>query len=223
MSRIEVEKKFIITSESLPLLLKFLLKKGEPIGSQTISDTYYDDSNLSLICSGKRLRNRTVDMGFENWQIKESCNQGLSEIDDNIEYDEKDIRNILDLGSGSMEKEIALKDYKPLCKIVSYRRSYKVGQFTISTDNAKVEGSGWAYRLGEIELIIDSKDYIQEAKSKINVFINNVNKKSIEKGSEKIFVDGIALGKLPEYLRRKKQHLFNLMIKAEVVREGSKL
>lgn len=217
MNKIEIERKFRPENKDF----KFLYENGRLINTQSIKDVIYDDAGLSLIISGKKIRKRTIDSGQPEWQLKESRDREIGNLDKNIEYGEQYIRDLLKLGKGPMEEELEIKGYIPLCELITFRSIFEVQEskikeiFTIVIDNVSVEDPNWKDRFGEVELILDSDssdDIIRKAEQKINWFVSkhNFNYKNVQ-------------GKLFEFFKKGKPHYFKLLVKAGLVEEGSKL
>ena len=194
---IEIEKKFILTSDQE----KKLIEGAEFLGEKQFTDIYYDDADFSLTTKDIWLRERSG-----KYELKLPMNESLeNRVSD--QYRELDVED--DILAYFGVKGILVKDfliqkgYRPFCEITTTRRKYKKQAFGIDLDVMD-----FGYTVGEIEFMTDDESKIKEATQSIIEF---AKKHSID-------TDAIVRGKVAEFLRLKNPTHFQALIDAKVIR-----
>ncbi len=194
----EIEKKFVLTSETAASLLE----GAEFLGKKTIVDTYYDTMAYSLVRQDKWLRER--DGVFE---LKLSLpGNGKDGIDRYQEItDGQQILWVLGVDAqGPLTRDTVISSgYLVLAPILTERRKYRKNGFMIDVDVMD-----FGYEVAEIEMLIDEKDGdAADAAKRIAAFAERM---------------GLSLapvrGKVIEYLARNNRELYVLLVKTGVVR-----
>jgi len=153
---IEVEKKFSLTEEQLARLTKDALF----LHQQKFTDIYFDNSTFDI---GKR--NFWFRKRGDNFELKVPT--GVQAVAMNVFREVSDLREIAALlsmkqHSDDFEENIYLNGFEKLAEIVTTRRKYKLGDYTIDADEAD-----FGHRVCEIERMVDREDQIEEAQEKI--------------------------------------------------------
>ena len=147
---IEVEKKFKPNEEQL----NAMLKDAEFLGEKVLHDVYYDYPDYRMFKKGTRLRNRNGD-----WELKLGSGGGVAE---ELETDEE-IKSFFNI-------ETPLADFinekmKPFIDYSTKRKKYKNGEFEICVDELD-----FGLSVVEVEIMVESKDEVQNAQNKILEF-----------------------------------------------------
>lgn len=195
---IEVEKKFSLATDDSSKLIA----GAKSLGEKVFTDIYFDDESYSLTSKDKWLRLRD-----DNFELKLPMNNDLAasrrDIDQYNELtDENKIRKALGIREGKdLKKDLAAKGFRPFCSLVTTRKKYKKGRFTIDLDEID-----YGYGLGEIEVMVESKLKIPGALEEIDNFAeeNGLNLTRVR-------------GKVIEYLRRFKKEHYQALVDAGVI------
>ncbi|GBB86470.1 hypothetical protein RclHR1_01290014 [Rhizophagus clarus] len=202
----EVERKFKFDTSKVILLEKNcgkkLFDKVTFLSEKSFTDVYYDNhlENYPLTTKDIWLRNRD-----DKWECKTPVGLTASmdsyhELNDiNIikEFLEKKLdnnqRRSEDIRYNDDEfKDFLLKNYNlvPFCTITTRRRNYLLNdKFTMVLDT-----TDFGHSVGEIELIVESQDKIQDAERRIASFM---------KEYDWFFeTEGVVMGKLLAYISR---------------------
>ncbi|CAG8439520.1 1332_t:CDS:2 [Ambispora leptoticha] len=175
----EIERKFKFDPQKLAQLetnngpnkfdsLKFLSRKS-------FTDIYYDnqDSNYPLTSQDIWLRQRD-----NKWECKTPMNltnsmdsyhelETANEISDFLKRTLLPNKNIIANATLSPEFLFTTYNLTPFCKIHTTRDRYLINEeFTMDLDKAD-----FGHYVGEIELIVESKDEVNEAEKKIALFM----------------------------------------------------
>ncbi|KAG9306555.1 hypothetical protein G9A89_004752 [Geosiphon pyriformis] len=161
-------------------------------------DIYYDNHSKDYPLTTRDIWLRQRD---EKWECKTPTNltpsmdsyHELETIDSVTEY----LENILNPGNSSISlpredqfKEFLLEKYNltPFCEIQTFRKHYIINnEFTLDLDTAD-----FGHHVGEIELVVESPEKVQEAERRIAIFM---------KEHEWFFeTSGLVLGKLSRYI-----------------------
>lgn len=199
---IEVEKKFLLTDgESVALT-----RGVEFLGEKVFADIYYDTADYAFTVKDKWLRERDG-----RWELKLPLNADGKRLVD--QYDEveneSDIRRVLALPEdGEFRVVLSGAGYEPFCMCKTTRRKYRKNGFIIDLD--MVEFEDFSYGIGEIELMVHTKEEIDGAVTKIMEFAK----------AHHLTIAPVR-GKVIEYLKRKKPEHYNALVAAGVVREAT--
>jgi len=159
---IEVEKKFIINTESE----KNVVTTAQFVGEQLIHDPYYDTPDCKLIRADTWLRSRNGQFELKIFRAgKDSRGIDSYEEIENVER----IQNYLNLRSDLTEENLRQESYVPICVCRTTRREYTSGEFSVVLDHAEFDG-GFSVEIGEIELMVDDTKEIEGATEKIMRF-----------------------------------------------------
>ena len=195
---IEVEKKFILTTEQE----KSLIEGADFLGEKKFTDIYYDDEDFSLTKKDLWLRNR--EGRFElKIPMNESIEKRISDQYRELESDEEILKYFNAEGTLSVEDFLAKKKYKPFCILKTVRKKYKKEEFNIDLDS-----TDFGYTLAEIEHMITDQSKIEETIDAIIEFAKRHNIISTE----------YIRGKVTEYLRRNNPTHFQALIDAKVIK-----
>ncbi len=181
---IEVEKKFLLSSEEEARLLA----GASLLSEKVLEDTYYDTADWSVTKKGwwLRSRNGSFELKVPIGGSYDKLNQ-YHEITTDAEIAER-------LGLSLQEKSLiaALADagIVPFVTCTSQRRTYKKAGFTIDLDRATYKDSDRTYTVSEIELLVTSEAEIADAAERIFAF---ASEQSI------VPADGVR-GKIAEYM-----------------------
>ena len=195
---IEVEKKFILTSDQE----KALTEGAEFLGEKKFTDSYYDDAEYSLTKQDIWFRNR--DGKFElklpmNVSIEERVSDQYKEVED-----EKEIKEYFKFdASKSIMNLLEERGYKPFCVMTTTRRKYQKEGFGIDLDIID-----FGYTVAEIEYMAKEKEDLREVTNKIIEFAKEHN----------IITNSVVRGKGAEYLRRYNPKHFQALIEAGVLK-----
>jgi len=156
---IEIEKKFIPEEGDIERITKDAKFIGETIND----DTYYD-KNFSLTKKDIYVRKRNG-----KFEMKAGVRRrGLEGIISTYEeiHDEDAIRKQLEIPKkGGLDEDLEESGYKPMGSWKTTRNKYRKGDFTIDIDSVD-----YGYEVIEIELLVDSKDEMDQATERIFKF-----------------------------------------------------
>jgi adenylate cyclase class IV len=199
-SMFEVEKKFKLSNNES----KKLLEGAEFISEKTFTDIYYDTPEYSLTKNDIWLRKRGEE--FELKIPMHQMGQHLLQQYQEIEGEEK-IREIFSIAPiVDFETDILAFSYEPFCVCTTTRRKFKKDKFTIDLD--LVEYGDFSYELAEIELLVETKEQMDEAAREIEEFASSLGLKQ-----------GYVRGKVLEYLARKCPAHFEALVASGVIKE----
>ncbi|MBI5345802.1 MAG: CYTH domain-containing protein [Chlamydiae bacterium] len=194
---IEVERKFCLD----PKGLEQIKKNGEFIDKKTISDVYYDDVQFSLTTKNIWLRKRN-----NRFELKVGMTQKRERLDVYQEIlTEEEILTHLNLGKGPLESLLKNKKIIPFCEMKTTREKYKIRKFIIDIDEAHIED--FIYRLAEIELLVDTKEQVEQAKEEILLFSQSLG----------IHANKVEPGKLIAFLAHKRKEHYKALLEAGVI------
>jgi predicted adenylyl cyclase CyaB len=198
---IEVEKKFILNDDDIDRLTT----GAEFLKEKTFTDIYYDTPTYALTTKDIWLRSR--DGRFE---LKIPLHHmDLDRLADQYEeLEEKGkIRTALGLPKkGTFTENLAKGKYSPFCSLRTTRRKFKKKEFNIDLDT--VQGEGFSYNIGEIELMVDDVTEMSVAINKIMSF-----------AKEKNLTIAPVRGKVLEYLKLKNPRHYQALVKAGIIKD----
>jgi len=197
---IEVEKKFILTSEDEARLIK----NAAFLNEKSFTDIYYDTDDFFLTSKGQWLRSR--DGKFE---LKIPLAQGAEHFINVFEeiVHEDVIRTKLNVRKESnMLDDLTKVGYTPFCTCRTTRRTYRKDTFTLDLD--RVDFQDFIYIIAEIELMVHEKSEVKNATEKIITFA---------KGHA--LTVGPVRGKVIEYLWRMRVNHYQALVRAGVVKD----
>ena len=176
------------------------------LGEKSLTDAYYDAADRRLTLRDFWLRKR--DDAFE---LKVPLNESLeTRVSDQYrELDEEPAIAAaigLRLGAGQpLAEALAAAGFAPFCTIITTRRKYKNGDFSIDIDS-----TDFGHRLAEIELMIaDDADEaaMKAAAGRILAFAERLGVRP-----------GKVIGKVAAFLKIKDPAHFQALIDAKVIR-----
>lgn len=193
----EVEKKFSLDGVDL----EKLTTNAELVTQKSFTDLYFDDESYSLTKQDVWLRKR--DGKFE---LKLPLNDGFGALTRKLDQyeevtDEKKIKEALGITeNGSLEDCLKNSGINSFCSITTNRTKYKKGDFVIDIDQMD-----FGYGVGEIELMVSSKEDMDNAMEKILNFAieNGITLKSVP-------------GKVAEFIRRNRPEHHQKLVESGV-------
>jgi hypothetical protein len=220
----EVERKFSLDPSKIILLETNRGKKPFDnvvfLFEKLFIDVYYDNhsANYPLTTNDIWLRQRD-----DKWECKIPVNLTSSMDSYNELKDTNVIKEFLDKKLNNNEainniyeykkfKEFLFNNYnleilEPFCTISTQRRSYLLNkEFTMVLDAAD-----FGHSVGEIELIVESQDKIQDAEKRIASFM--------KEHCWFFETEGIVMGKLLVYISRFNQRQWECMEKSNMVKK----
>lgn len=159
---IEIEKKFLPSSEQLVQMLQGATSKGEIIQR----DTYYDTKEYTLSLKDWWLRKRNASFELKISVQNEECGTETRyrEVEDELE-----IRHELGIEeSGEMEATLAANGFLPFGSWETRRTAYEKEGFTIDVD--AVDYGAFQHDVVEIELLVSDPSMAREAADRILAF-----------------------------------------------------
>lgn len=195
--QIEVEKKFLLTSEQI----KQLTKGAKLIKSSSHTDTYFDTPDFKLTTKGEWLRDRS---GKYEFKVPVKA-KGLDTTTFHQELEtEEEIREYLGLEkTADLEEDLKSNGYLAFATFTTQRTSYLKDGFHIDIDSVD-----FGYDLVEIELMVDDESKVAEASKKIMDYAI-----SLGLDTKKV------RGKLLEYILRNNPTHYQLLLAAGVYSE----
>lgn len=189
---IEVEKKFLLTTEEI----QRLTAHSEFLEEIRLEDVYYDLPGYPLMKHDKYLRSRNG-----RFELKlPAGDRGEFEVDRYREItNEDEINRELALGEGNTADLLNKIGYSAVATIGSVRKKYRDGEFTIDVDE-----TDFGYNLVEIELMAKDEDKIANATNKIISF-------ALRMGIE-VKPEFDVRGKLLEFLYREKPEVYEEIV-----------
>lgn len=219
----EVERKFKFDASKVILLEKNCGKKlfdnVNFISEKSFTDVYYDNhsENYPLTTDDIWLRNRD-----DKWECKTPVNLTASMDSYHELNDTNIIKEFLDkkldvnkLQSENIHynneefKDFLFKNYNltPFCTIITQRRNYLLNnKFTMVLDTAD-----FGHSVGEIELIVESHDKVQDAEKRIALFMKEYDWFFETKG--------VVMGKLLAYISRFNEKQWECMNNSNVLKK----
>lgn len=193
---IEVEKKFLINDDKIAEIIKEAIS----ICQKKLIDTYYDTEDFKFTTKDWWLRNRNG-----KFELKVSIQGSRGSIDQYHEIDdEKEICQHLKIDfEHSLSETLEKNKITPFAKIISQRKKFKKGEFTLDFDI-----TDFGYSICEIELLVKDKSEINIAAKKIEKFAKEIN-----------FENRPVKGKLIEYIYRNRSEHYQALVKAGVIRD----
>lgn len=189
---IEVERKFNVSQEQLDSIKA----DSQRIETIFIHDQYYDYADLSLIKSGRWLRNRN-----NHWELKISKNSHFEErkadVHEEIE-NENEIKHLLDIPD--FNAYLQAGRLTRLHNLETTRTYYQKKPFNIDFDEVFSPDDDFHYKILEIEIMVHENSEINDATSQILNFATNYNL-DLKKPR----------GKNIEYFYQKKRKIYNLL------------
>ena len=196
MAQIEVEKKFLLSTDEEARLLA-----GASLFSEkTLTDTYYDAKDWSITTQGwwLRSRNGSFELKIPAGGSYDKLNQ-YHEITDDAEIAQ---RLGLSLEDSSLAVALEMAQITPFVTCTSQRRTYKKSGFTIDLDMASYEGSDRTYTIGEIELLVEKESDMPVAAERIFAF---AHEHAIEP------TDGVR-GKIAEFMYHEQPEHYDTLV-----------
>jgi predicted adenylyl cyclase CyaB len=195
---IEVERNFDLREGEK----EKLIEGAKFLGKKEFTDVYFDTKDLKLSLKDFWLRTRDG-----KWELKVPLNKDKMAVDrktDQYREIEDDKQIALELKLNPDDLTISLRDngYEPIATIKTARESYQNGEFHLDFDETNFE-----YDTSEVELLVNDISEIPMAEQKIMNFAETFGL-SKEKGR----------GKLTVYLERFKPEIFELLVKAGIIK-----
>ena len=195
---IEIEKKFLLSNEERERLLEGAVLESE----KTFTDTYYDTSDYALTTKDTWFRFRDGTSELKVPRAMESYDTNAVDQYDEL-LTEKEIRQYLRLPSHKTFKEdLEYSGYRQIGTITTHRKE----GFVIDIDYTDT-----GYSVGEIEMLVDEKEDIEEATQRI-----------IEFAAQHRLTMIPVRGKIAEYIRLHNPEHFQILIDAGVFPESLK-
>lgn len=197
---IEVEKKFILTEKNMELLMS----DADFLSERTFTDIYFDTFTYDLTSKNMWLRERE---GHFELKVAMSTDSGIfADQYEEIE-DEELIAKILKLDrKDSFTEDLKSAGIEKFCTCTTTRKKYKREEFIIDLD--QVEFPEFTYTIGEIELMVETKDEIEDAITKILKFASDLQLEIAP-----------VRGKVIEYLKRIRPIHYQALVDVGVVHE----
>lgn len=200
---IEVEKKFLLTDEER----ERLLEGAEFESERTFTDTYYDTSDYALTLKDTWLRFRDGKCELKVPRVMVGYDRRAIDQYDEL-LTEQEIRAYLQLPSHKTFKEdLEHSGYRSIGTIVTYRKAYRKEGFVIDIDYTDT-----GYSVGEIELLVEDTEGLEEATRKIVDFAQR----------HQLTLTPVR-GKMAEHIRTHNPEHFQLLIDAGVFPASLKL
>jgi adenylate cyclase class IV len=194
---IEIEKKFILTTEQEEMLVK----DAQFLGEKQFTDSYYDTTEYTLTTKDVWLRERDG-----KYELKVPMNTSIEErvIDQyrELETDEEIAHYLGFLQGVSLKDSLKENGYEVFCTITTTRKKYKKEGFGIDLDTMD-----FGYTVAEIESMTDDESKMKEAVEKILEFAKGYG-----------LSEGFVRGKVAEYVRRNNPKHFELLIANKVIK-----
>jgi adenylate cyclase class IV len=192
---IEIEKKFKLTAEQLARLLQ----GATSMSTKRFSDTYFDTSDKRLTTHDIWLRTR--DGVFElKVPIRAGKSREKTDVYRELTTDQEILSALALPQKGSLGESLKAAGIEPFCTIVTERKKYKRGEFSIDVDRAD-----FGYQVTEIELEAPSEAAIQETEQKILDFAKELG-----------FSTGPLNGKVCEWIMRNTADHYEALVRAGV-------
>lgn len=167
-SSIEVERKFEVPANFRTLLPGAGFELVKEFEEETLSDQYYDTGDYALIQANHWLRKRNGD-----WELKYPLSDSKELVKTTLYHETSNSQDILgklrllpvfsDLSDDSNLSEMcSKKQLIAFADLETKRLTYKRDEV-----NVVVDFTDWGYRVGEIEIVVDEKDKVDEAVNKI--------------------------------------------------------
>ncbi len=204
MSKVEVEKKFILTPEQKEVLLD----GAEKLGGTTIEDTYFDTEDYQLTLNDMWFRRRE-----DEYELKAPIAAGSGSHEGTNRYHEitslDQISELLRLEQG-IDFEVALSKAGIHRFVTCYtnRTSYLKDGFKIDIDKATFANSQFSHAVAEVELLVDDESKVGKADRGIIEFARQHG----------LTVDQAVMGKIVAYLQAERPKHFKKLVDARVVK-----
>lgn len=199
---IEVEKKFVLNEENE----KRVIAGARFLKEVKFTDIYYDTPDYELTKQDIWLRSRAGKFELKIAAVKKEDSQETNfyhEMDS-----EKEIRRQLRLsGKGSLLADLAKAGFIKFGECATVRRKYQNREFIIDLDTVTYADSDFVFKIGEIELLVPTKDDMPQAYQKIAEF-------AVGHGLSVMPVRG----KILEYLKLFKPDIYDMLKRAWSVR-----
>lgn len=197
---IEVEKKFILTSQ----IEKRLKKGAKYLGEKIFVDTYFDRPDFELTKNDIWLRTRDKQTELKMPVDKKGeCSKNYCNRYEEFS-DEKEIRQMLNIPSGNdFLSDLKDSGYIPFVSITTRREKFQKNQFSIDID-----ACDFGYALAEIELMVEKEEQVEDAEKQIAAFFTQYGLK----------ISSVR-GKVVEYLYRKKPEHYKVLLEEGVILE----
>ncbi|MEK7655351.1 MAG: CYTH domain-containing protein, partial [Patescibacteria group bacterium] len=141
------------------------------------------------------------------FELKLSLCLGATRLVDQYEEltDERAIKKALDMEiDNDLSSQLEALGYKPFCVCTTTRLKHKNGEFIIDLD--KVDFQDFNYYIGEIEVMVNTKEEVGSAIDNILVYAKQLG-----------LMIAPVRGKVIEYLKRKRPNHYQKLISAGVV------
>lgn len=189
---IEVEKKFRLEDGQE----EALIEGAEFVHEARFRDVYFDTEAYELTTQDMWLRKRD-----ERFELKVGAYVDGRRLADQFEEIEDEAAIAKRIG---LREDLPLEDamrergLEPFCDFTTTRRKYRIGEFVIDLDTVVFDT--FTYRIGEIELMVNSLSEVESAVERILAFAK----------SHHLTIDPVR-GKVFEYLRRSKPEHFEAL------------
>lgn len=164
---IEVEKKIALNSEED---VARLTRGAEFVKEVVQTDIYYDTADFTLTTRDRWLRTRNGAFDLKLPLHREKSTERFTDQFDELE-DEASIRTVLHLPiKHDLAHDLTAAGYTPFATIVTTRRKFKHGPFSLDIDYVDYGDS--TYLIGEIELMVRDEAHMQDAVQQIQTFLD---------------------------------------------------
>lgn len=199
---IEIEKKFLLTTEQQGALLEDATELGEKL----VNDSYLDTKDYSLTKNDLWFRER--DGAFElKMPLKSGAGVATNRYHELTE--ETDIARELGLGeAGDLKIALQQAGIEKFMTCYTQRKSYEKQGFHIDVDTVTYADSPFSYSIAEIELLVEDEQEADAAEARIIEFANQFD----------LVIDQVVLGKVAAFLKSEKPEHYNALVTAGVLK-----
>lgn len=194
---IEVEKKFLLSSDDEARLIE----GAELVGEKSLADTYYDTVDYDATLANMWLRRRG-----DSFELKVPLRVSDDRTVDQFREltDQMQISQALGLPTDEPNLSVILKKmgYAPFMSPQTTRRTYRKDGFTIDLDTVTYENSDFRYAIAEIEKLVDTEAAMPAAIDDIMVFAR----------AHGLVTDQFILGKVGAYLKSERPEHYQALV-----------
>lgn len=199
---IEIEKKFLLTSQQKESLLKGAVESGVKL----VTDSYLDTDNFSLTRNDLWFRER--DGAFE-LKMPLKSGSGVATNRYHELTNETDIAQKLGLGEvNDLSEALSNAGIKKFMTCYTQRTSYEKQGFHIDVDIVTYRNSSFAYAVAEIELLVETEEEADTAEARIITFAKQFD----------LVIDQIVLGKVAAFLKAEAPNHYNALVAVGILK-----